>query len=67
MDPAHHAGHGYAYELWLPFIFREDQCKPEAIKDSEEEAVEAVLDVSFGSTHGAKLWVGMSYDGKDSV
>ena len=67
MDPAHRAGHGYAHELWLSFVFREDQCKPEAIEGSEEETVESVLDVSFSSTHGAKLRVSVPYEGEDSV
>ena len=67
LDPAHRAGHGYAHELGLSFILREDKCKPETIEGSEEEAVKAVLDVSFSSTHRAKLRAGMSYDGEDSV
>ena len=67
LDPAHRAGHRYANKLGLSMVFRQDKCKPKAIEGSEEEAVEPVLDVSFSCSHWAKLWVGMSYDGEDSV
>ena len=50
LDPPHGACQGDPDELRFAYILREDEAQSEAVQCFEEEAVEAVLDVSFGGT-----------------
>ena len=45
----------------------QDQGQAKAVQGPEEEAVEAIFDVGFGSAHWSVFWIGMANDGEESV
>ena len=60
LDPAHGTCHGDANELRLVAAARQDHAQPETVQGVQGEAVEAILEVMFGSSNGTKLGIHVS-------
>ena len=60
LDPSHCACHGDRNELRLSGDPRQDQGQMQAVRWSQEHAVEAVLDVVLAQSGQSKLGVGVA-------
>ena len=67
LDPSHGADQRNSDKLWFTLVFQKDEAQPEAVQGFEEEAVEAILDVSFGSADWPISGICVPDDGEESV
>ena len=64
LDPSHRASHGDTYELRLVLVLGQHQSQAQAVQGAKEEAIEAVLDVSFSCSNRSEFRISMTYDGE---